>query len=68
VPEAERVDAKRMAQEITAAGTPARWMEGPDAIVALLAKEARPGDVILGMSNGGFGGFHQKLLEALVGR
>src|SRR5437660_368868 len=32
VPEAERVDAKRMAQEITAAGTPARWMEGPDAI------------------------------------
>jgi UDP-N-acetylmuramate: L-alanyl-gamma-D-glutamyl-meso-diaminopimelate ligase len=68
VPEAERVDAKRMAQEITAAGTPARWMEGPDAIVVLLAKEARPGDVILGMSNGGFGGFHEKLLEALAGR
>ena len=66
VPEAERVDAKRMAQDIAAAGTPARWMEGPDAIVAVLAREGRPGDVILGMSNGGFGGFHQKLLEALV--
>ena len=66
VPESERVDAKRMAQDIAAAGTPARWMEGPDAIVAVLAREGRPGDVILGMSNGGFGGFHQKLLEALV--
>ena len=68
VPEAERVDAKRMAQDIAAAGTPARWMEGPDAIVAVLAKEARPGDVILGMSNGGFGGFHDKLLKALAAR
>jgi UDP-N-acetylmuramate: L-alanyl-gamma-D-glutamyl-meso-diaminopimelate ligase len=66
VPEAERVDAKRMAQDIAAAGTPARWMEGPDAIVAVLAQEARPGDVILGMSNGGFGGFHDKLLKALA--
>ncbi|HYZ88411.1 MAG TPA: cyanophycin synthetase, partial [Myxococcales bacterium] len=66
VPEAERVDAKRMAQDIVAAGTRARWMEGPDAIVAVLAQEARPGDVILGMSNGGFGGFHDKLLKALV--
>ena len=68
VPEAEWVDAKRMAQDIAAAGTPARWMEGPDAIVAALAKEARAGDVILGMSNGGFGGFHDKLLKALAAR
>src|SRR2546423_14769702 len=68
VPEAERVDAKRMAQDIAAAGTPARWMEGPDAIVALLAQEARPGDVILAMSNGGFGGLHKKLLDALAAR
>jgi len=68
VPEAERVDARRMAQDIAAAGTPARCMEGPDAIVAALAREARPGDVVLGMSNGGFGGFHQKLLEALKAR
>ena len=68
VPETERVDAKRMAQDIAAAGTPARWMEGPDAIVTVLAQEARPGDVILGMSNGGFGGFHDKLLEALTAR
>ena len=68
VPESERVDARRMAEDIAAAGTPARWMEGPDAIVALLAREARPGDVILAMSNGGFGGLHKKLLDALAAR
>ncbi|HYV66846.1 MAG TPA: Mur ligase family protein [Myxococcales bacterium] len=66
VPEAERVDARRLADDIASAGTPARWMEGPDAIVALLAREARPGDVILAMSNGGFGGLHKKLLDALA--
>jgi UDP-N-acetylmuramate: L-alanyl-gamma-D-glutamyl-meso-diaminopimelate ligase len=40
-------------------------MESPDAIVAALAKEARPGDVVLAMSNGAFGGLHDKLLKAL---
>ena len=65
VPESERVDAKRMAQDITAAGTRARWMESPDAIVAALAKEVRAGDVVLAMSNGSFGGLHDKLLKAL---
>ena len=68
VPESERVDAKRMAQDIVAAGTRARWMESPDAIVAALAKEARAGDVVLAMSNGSFGGLHDKLLKALEAR
>ncbi len=65
VPEAERVDARRMVEDIAKAGTPARWMESPDAIVAALAKEARQGDVVLAMSNGSFGGLHDKLLKAL---
>jgi UDP-N-acetylmuramate: L-alanyl-gamma-D-glutamyl-meso-diaminopimelate ligase len=68
VPEAERVDAKKMAQEISASGTPARWMESADAVVAALAAEAKPGDVVLGMSNGAFGGLHEKLLKALAAR
>jgi UDP-N-acetylmuramate: L-alanyl-gamma-D-glutamyl-meso-diaminopimelate ligase len=65
VPESERVDAKKMAEDIGKAGTRARWMESPDAIVAALAKEARTGDVVLAMSNGAFGGLHDKLLKAL---
>lgn len=68
VPEAERIDAKKLAQDIDAAGTKARWMDGPDAIVKALASEARAGDVILVMSNGGFGGIHEKLLKALAAR
>ena len=68
VPENERVDAKRMADDIAKAGVPARWMESPDAIVKALAAEVRAGDVVLAMSNGAFGGIHDKLLKALAAR
>jgi UDP-N-acetylmuramate: L-alanyl-gamma-D-glutamyl-meso-diaminopimelate ligase len=37
-----------------------------DAIVAKVVKAAKPGDQILCMSNGGFGGIHAKLLAALA--
>ena len=33
--------------------------------VATIVAEHRPGDIVLLMSNGGFGGIHQKLLQAL---
>jgi UDP-N-acetylmuramate: L-alanyl-gamma-D-glutamyl-meso-diaminopimelate ligase len=36
-----------------------------DALVAQLVAAARPGDHIVCMSNGGFGGIHEKLLAAL---
>ena len=36
-----------------------------DALVAAVAAAARPGDQVLVMSNGGFGGIHQKLLDRL---
>jgi UDP-N-acetylmuramate: L-alanyl-gamma-D-glutamyl-meso-diaminopimelate ligase len=36
-----------------------------DALVAAVARAARPGDQVLCMSNGGFGGVHDKLLAAL---
>ena len=34
-------------------------------LVAAVVAVAKPGDTILAMSNGGFGGVHQKLLDAL---
>ena len=37
-----------------------------DALVKAVAKEAKPGDHILVMSNGGFGGVHQKILKAIT--
>ncbi|HEY5307344.1 MAG TPA: UDP-N-acetylmuramate:L-alanyl-gamma-D-glutamyl-meso-diaminopimelate ligase, partial [Casimicrobiaceae bacterium] len=36
------------------------------ALVRAVASDARPGDHILVMSNGGFGGVHDKLLTALA--
>jgi UDP-N-acetylmuramate: L-alanyl-gamma-D-glutamyl-meso-diaminopimelate ligase len=36
--------------------------------VKAVTAAARPGDHVLVMSNGGFGGVHQKLLDALSAR
>ncbi len=47
---------------------PAHWSADLDALVAMVAAEAQPGDYILVMSNGGFGGIHDKLLTALASK
>ncbi|MEO8536696.1 MAG: UDP-N-acetylmuramate:L-alanyl-gamma-D-glutamyl-meso-diaminopimelate ligase [Betaproteobacteria bacterium] len=39
-----------------------------DALVAAVAAAAEPGDHVLVMSNGGFGGVHERLLRALADR
>ena len=46
-------------------GDKARVFNDLDQLVNQLVLEARPGDHILMMSNGGFGGIHAKLLDAL---
>ena len=48
-------------------GERAQVFDDIDAIVAALKAAARPGDHVVVMSNGGFGGIHQKLLTALSG-
>jgi UDP-N-acetylmuramate: L-alanyl-gamma-D-glutamyl-meso-diaminopimelate ligase len=47
-------------------GRQASAFEDLDALVAAIAAAARPGDHIVVMSNGGFGGVHQKILQALA--
>lgn len=44
---------------------PAQVASDVAAVVARLVAETRPGDAVVIMSNGGFGGIHQKLLAAL---
>ena len=46
-------------------GPSARCEADLEALVAAIAAEARDGDQVLVMSNGSFGGIHQKLLAAL---
>lgn len=48
-------------------GERARVFEDLDALVAAVAASARAGDRVLVMSNGAFGGVHEKLLRALAG-
>lgn len=44
----------------------ARAFDDLDSLVLAVAEEAKPGDHILVMSNGGFGGVHQKLLKTIA--
>jgi UDP-N-acetylmuramate: L-alanyl-gamma-D-glutamyl-meso-diaminopimelate ligase len=46
-------------------GDKALVMDSLERLVEKIAESARPGDRILVMSNGGFGGIHEKLLSAL---
>ncbi len=46
-------------------GDKARAFDDLSALVDAVTAAARPGDSVLVMSNGGFGGVHQKLLDAL---
>jgi UDP-N-acetylmuramate: L-alanyl-gamma-D-glutamyl-meso-diaminopimelate ligase len=49
-------------------GPRARPLGDLDALVAAIVRESRPGDHVVVMSNGGFGGIHAKLLAALGAR
>jgi len=61
------LDVPRLVADITASGTPATTLADADAIVEHLAPQMADGDVIAVMSNGGFGGIHEKLLSVLRG-
>jgi UDP-N-acetylmuramate: L-alanyl-gamma-D-glutamyl-meso-diaminopimelate ligase len=57
-----------VAQALEPLGDKAQTFEDLVALVAAVVAESRPGDRILVMSNGGFGGVHEKLLAALQDR
>jgi UDP-N-acetylmuramate: L-alanyl-gamma-D-glutamyl-meso-diaminopimelate ligase len=65
IAEDQRLDLTGLVNELCAGGKPAAAFADVDAIVAHLAAQARPGDVIALLSNGAFGGIHGKLLAAL---
>jgi UDP-N-acetylmuramate: L-alanyl-gamma-D-glutamyl-meso-diaminopimelate ligase len=65
IPEGERLDVPRLIAGINAHARSAEAMPSVDAIVATLVAEAKDGDTIALLSNGAFGGIHQKLLAAL---
>jgi len=64
----QRLDVPRLVHELRGRGIDAHLVPEVDDIVARLAEQARPGDVVLAMSGSAFGGLHGKLLDALRGR
>jgi UDP-N-acetylmuramate: L-alanyl-gamma-D-glutamyl-meso-diaminopimelate ligase len=63
LPENERLDPVRLMEQIRALGIEAFYLEDAATIARHIGENARPGDVVLVMSNGGFGGIH-RLLES----
>jgi UDP-N-acetylmuramate: L-alanyl-gamma-D-glutamyl-meso-diaminopimelate ligase len=65
LPEAERLSVGQLVRDLVSRGGRAREAASLDDIVVSIVKEHQPGDLVVLMSNGGFGGIHQKLLRAL---
>ncbi len=65
LPAEERLSEATLVDDLRSRHVAARHLSTVDAIVGAVAAEARDGDVIVVMSNGGFGGIHGKLLGAL---
>jgi UDP-N-acetylmuramate: L-alanyl-gamma-D-glutamyl-meso-diaminopimelate ligase len=60
------LDTAELIEAISKQGKAALALPDADAIVEHLIPELRSGDVVAIMSNGGFGGIHDKLLAALA--
>jgi UDP-N-acetylmuramate: L-alanyl-gamma-D-glutamyl-meso-diaminopimelate ligase len=64
----EQLSIDELIATLVAQGKRALTMTDADEIVARLVPELRSGDIVAVMSNGGFGGIHEKMLSALKGR
>ncbi|MBV9128840.1 MAG: UDP-N-acetylmuramate:L-alanyl-gamma-D-glutamyl-meso-diaminopimelate ligase, partial [Verrucomicrobia bacterium] len=66
LPSDDRLDPERVVQTIRACGVPAFYEPYVEDILHRVKPLARPGDVIVVFSNGGFEGIHQRLLTELA--
>jgi UDP-N-acetylmuramate: L-alanyl-gamma-D-glutamyl-meso-diaminopimelate ligase len=65
IPESERLDTRRLVSEICRREKDAQFFDGADDLIHFLLQAARPGDLIVCMSNGSFDGIPSRLAEAL---
>ena len=66
LPQAELLSEAALVADLQARGVAAQHVSGVTRIVDLVATAARPGERVVIMSNGGFGGIHERLLAALA--
>jgi len=67
IPESERLDPEAIISALGARQVEAYVASGAEEVLARYLPKARAGDVVLVLSNGGFGGIHAMLLSALQG-
>ncbi len=67
IPEDERLSPEEVVAGLRETGRSAEYIPDVDGIVARIAGSCRPGDIVLLMSNGGFGGIQEKLKRVLSG-
>ncbi|HEX5037763.1 MAG TPA: UDP-N-acetylmuramate:L-alanyl-gamma-D-glutamyl-meso-diaminopimelate ligase [bacterium] len=65
IPEDERLHPEQIVADLKARGKKAFFLPSLDEIVALIQRDAKPGDVVCFMSNGGFGGIYDRTIQAL---
>ncbi|HVU49337.1 MAG TPA: UDP-N-acetylmuramate:L-alanyl-gamma-D-glutamyl-meso-diaminopimelate ligase [Polyangia bacterium] len=65
VPADERLDVERLAGDLRREDVPARLVPTVEETVAHIAERASPGDTVLVMSSGDYGGLHEKILARL---
>ncbi len=65
IPVEQRFSSEKLVADIEHHGKKAFLCDGVSEIISQIQKQAKPGDTILVMSNGGFDGIYQKLITAL---
>jgi UDP-N-acetylmuramate: L-alanyl-gamma-D-glutamyl-meso-diaminopimelate ligase len=65
VPPEERFSSEKLVDDLNSRGKAAHHFSDTDTIIEFLLKEAKAGDMLLIMSNGGFDSIHEKLLNLL---
>jgi UDP-N-acetylmuramate: L-alanyl-gamma-D-glutamyl-meso-diaminopimelate ligase len=61
IPEAERLHPEEIVRALNDTGTPTELLADANTIVAAIAPQLAPGDVVAILSNGGFDGIYEKL-------
>ena len=65
IPAGQRFSSEKLVEDLQRRGKAAFFFEETDAVIEYLGMEARPGDIVLIMSNGGFDNIHSRLLARL---
>ena len=65
IPENHRFSSEKLVTDLNRNGIKAFFFDDTEGIIDFLTGEAKPGDLVLVMSNGGFDNIHERLLKAL---